>query len=144
MCTLFHHYTRNSYSEKNYLKNAFLLFRVMTQKIIIDCDTGVDDAQAIMMAFSSPDVEVVAITCVSGNTDVDNVCRNTLRVLKVCEHREVSIGTKKQKRSTDGCWKLKKSVDMTSSGMNGLNMRTNASPIWDRTRCPEELASSVG
>ena len=32
----------------------------------------------------------------------------------------------------------KRSVDMTSSGKNGLNIRTNASPKWDRTRCPEE------
>ena len=32
----------------------------------------------------------------------------------------------------------KKSVDMTISGKNGLNIRTNASPKWDRTRCPEE------
>ena len=50
----------------------------------------------------------------------------------------------KQNRSTDGCSTLKRSVDMTSSGKNGLNIRTNASPKWDRTRCPEELPSSVG
>ena len=43
-----------------------------------------------------------------------------------------------QKRSTEGCSKLKRSVDMTSSGKNGLNIRTNASPKWDRTRCQEE------
>ena len=41
----------------------------------------------------------------------------------------------KQNRSTEGCSKLKRSVDMTSSGKNGLNIRTNASPKWDRTRC---------
>ena len=44
----------------------------------------------------------------------------------------------KQNRSTEGCSKLKRSVDMTSSGKNGLNIRTNASPKWDRIRCPEE------
>ena len=32
----------------------------------------------------------------------------------------------KQNRSTEGCSKLKRSVDMTSSGKNGLNIRTNA------------------
>ena len=37
-----------------------------------------------------------------------------------------------QNRSTEGCSKLKRSVDMTSSGKNGLNIRTNASPKWDR------------
>ena len=31
-----------------------------------------------------------------------------------------------------------KSENMTSSGENGLNIRTNASPKWDRTRCQEE------
>ena len=50
----------------------------------------------------------------------------------------VSISYFKQNRSTEGCSKLKRSVDMTSSGNNGLNIRTNASPKWDRTRCPEE------
>ena len=39
----------------------------------------------------------------------------------------------KQNRSTEGCSKLKRSEDMTSSGKNGLNIRTNASPKWDRT-----------
>ena len=28
---------------------------------------------------------------------------------------------------------------MTSSKKNGLNIRTNASPKWDRTRCPEDI-----
>ena len=43
-----------------------------------------------------------------------------------------------QNRSTKGWLKLKRSVDMASSGKNGLNIRTNASPKWDRTRSPDE------
>ena len=39
----------------------------------------------------------------------------------------------KQNRCTEGCSKLKRSVDMTSSRINGLNIRTNASPKRDRT-----------
>ena len=50
----------------------------------------------------------------------------------------MKIFSRKQNRSTEGCSKLKRSVDITSSGKNGLNIRTNASPKWDRTRCPEE------
>ena len=53
---------------------------------------------------------------------------------KACHDRKHG----KQNRSTEGCSKLKKSVDMTSSGKNGLNNRTNASPKWDRARCSEE------
>ena len=44
----------------------------------------------------------------------------------------------KKNKSTEGCSKLKRSIYMTSSGKNGLNIRTNASPKLDRTRCPEE------
>ena len=49
----------------------------------------------------------------------------------------------KQNRITEGRSKLKRSIDMTSSGMNDLNIRTNTSPIWDRTRRLEDHASSV-
>ena len=55
-----------------------------------------------------------------------------------CSFEIKHIVSSKQTRSTDGCSRLKRSVDMTSSGKNGLNIRTNASPKWDRTRCPEE------
>ena len=37
-----------------------------------------------------------------------------------------------------------KSGNMTSSEENGLNIRTNASPKWEKTRCPIEYASSFG
>lgn len=60
------------------------------RKLLIDVDTGVDDAQAIMMALASKDVDVLAITCVGGNTELDQVITNTLRVLKVCDRLDVS------------------------------------------------------
>ncbi|HVV24990.1 MAG TPA: nucleoside hydrolase [Pseudonocardiaceae bacterium] len=50
-------------------------------EIILDVDTGVDDALAILLAVRHPDVRLRAITCVAGNTDVDQVVANTLRVL---------------------------------------------------------------
>lgn len=61
------------------------------KKLIIDVDAGVDDAIAIMMALSTPDVEVLGITCCYGNTSVENVLRNVLRVLKVCDRLDVSL-----------------------------------------------------
>lgn len=59
-------------------------------KLIIDCDAGIDDMQAIMLALSRQEAEVLAITCVNGNTNVDNVCRNVLRVLSVCNRMDVN------------------------------------------------------
>ena len=44
-----------------------------------------------MMALSRPEVDLIAVTCVSGNVEVDQVAINTLRVLEVCERLDVSI-----------------------------------------------------
>lgn len=61
------------------------------QKIIIDTDCGIDDAIALLLALSSKDIaEVIAITCCFGNTSLDNVCSNVMRVLTVCEEKDVS------------------------------------------------------
>ncbi|XP_029936815.1 inosine-uridine preferring nucleoside hydrolase [Myripristis murdjan] len=61
------------------------------KKLLVDIDTGVDDAQAVMIALSSPNVKVLGITCVHGNTSVDNVCKNTLRVLQACGKLDIPV-----------------------------------------------------
>lgn len=66
----------------------------MKKKLFLDVDTGVDDAQAIMMALAAPDVEILGISCCHGNTSLDNALKNTLRVLKVCNRLDVSFGSK--------------------------------------------------
>ena len=52
----------------------------MATKIILDVDTGTDDAVALMTAALSPDLELVGATVVNGNTNVDSCTENTLRV----------------------------------------------------------------
>ena len=51
------------------------------RKILIDTDCGVDDAIAIMMALATDNVEIKGITTVSGNTYVEQVTENVLRLL---------------------------------------------------------------
>ena len=53
----------------------------MRKKIIIDCDVGVDDALALMLAFHSSELEVLAVTGVNGNVSLDKVMINIRRVL---------------------------------------------------------------
>lgn len=52
------------------------------RKVIIDCDTGVDDAQATLFALRSPLVDVLGITTTAGNVPLDKVVRNTLVVVE--------------------------------------------------------------
>lgn len=49
--------------------------------IILDVDTGVDDAFAVLFAALHPDINLLGITCVDGNTHVDQVVANTFKVL---------------------------------------------------------------
>ena len=51
------------------------------KKIILDVDTGSDDAIAIMTAVLSDELDVLGITTVNGNRPVMNTTENTLRVL---------------------------------------------------------------
>lgn len=49
--------------------------------VIIDCDPGHDDAMAILWALARPELEVKAVTTVAGNTSIDRVTDNAVKVL---------------------------------------------------------------
>ena len=52
--------------------------------IILDVDTGIDDACALLLAALHPDLDLRAVTCVGGNAPLVDVVRNTLTVLDTC------------------------------------------------------------
>src|SRR5687768_14314068 len=53
----------------------------MPRKLILDVDTGTDDAVAIMLAALHPDLDLIGCTTVNGNAEVQYCTDNTLRVL---------------------------------------------------------------
>jgi len=57
----------------------------------MDVDTGVDDAVALMLAASEPDVELVAVTCCAGNVEASRAATNTLAVLELCGLGDVEV-----------------------------------------------------
>ena len=57
----------------------------MVRRVILDADTGVDDALAILLAMRSPELHVEAITAVSGNIHVDHCVRNIFMTLDVLD-----------------------------------------------------------
>jgi len=54
------------------------------RKLIIDTDTGSDDAVALMMAVLSPETEVLGVTTVCGNVPLAQATQNALMTLEVC------------------------------------------------------------
>ncbi len=63
----------------------------MTIPVVLDVDTGVDDALALLLAARSPALELLGVTCVNGNVDLESVCRNTLQVLEVAGRNDVPV-----------------------------------------------------
>lgn len=52
----------------------------MAQQVILDVDTGTDDAVALMLAALHPALALVAATTVNGNVPLELTTENTLRV----------------------------------------------------------------
>jgi len=55
-------------------------------KLIIDTDPGVDDALAIALAVAHPQIELVGLTAVFGNTFVHQSSRNARFLLDLLEY----------------------------------------------------------
>lgn len=63
----------------------------MPTKMILDCDTGVDDTMAIMYAALHPDIELLAIGSVWGNVDVSTATRNSIHTLEMVGRGDVPV-----------------------------------------------------
>ena len=63
----------------------------MSKKIILDCDPGHDDAVAIMLAAASSEIEILGITCVGGNSGLNNTVNNALKVCTLIERTDLKI-----------------------------------------------------
>ena len=61
------------------------------KKMILDLDTGVDDALAISYALGSPEIELIGITGTYGNVLVEQGVRNALAVTDLLGHPEVKV-----------------------------------------------------
>lgn len=61
------------------------------KKIILDLDTGIDDALAIAYCLGSPEIDLVGITCTYGNVLVDTGARNALAVLHLFGRDDVPV-----------------------------------------------------
>jgi purine nucleosidase len=64
---------------------------VTAQKIIIDCDPGIDDALALVFAHGHPELDLLGITTVAGNVDLGQTTANALRVREFAGMPDVPV-----------------------------------------------------
>ncbi len=63
----------------------------MPQKVIIDTDPGIDDVIAISMALRSPELDVLGLTSVFGNTYGEVTAQNALRLVELEGHDSIPV-----------------------------------------------------
>ncbi|MCR8744470.1 nucleoside hydrolase [Romboutsia lituseburensis] len=61
------------------------------RKVIIDCDPGIDDSLALLLALNSPELEVLGITICSGNVPAKLGAKNALKTLQICSSLHIPV-----------------------------------------------------
>src|SRR5207244_10646053 len=87
---------------------------VQPTRVVIDCDTGVDDAMAILYGLLAPEIEIVGLTCCWGNIWVDTATLNTLRLLELMGRPEIPVAMGARKPLLGPVWEL-------SHGVHGVD-----------------------
>lgn len=59
--------------------------------LIIDCDPGVDDAIALLLAFASPELNVLGITTVAGNVPLHHTSVNARKICELANCLDVPV-----------------------------------------------------
>ena len=110
----------------------------MGKKIIIDCDAGIDDALALILAYHSPELAVEAITGVNGNVPVDVVFENILKSLSLVQPRQRPFIA----RGADGPLRGKPVYAHSFHGEDGLGgatiLREELKEDWTNFRGPAD------
>ncbi|MCU4691360.1 nucleoside hydrolase [Limosilactobacillus reuteri] len=61
------------------------------RKMILDLDTGVDDALAIAYALADPEVDLIGIVSSYGNNLLDVCAENSLKLLELLGHTDIPV-----------------------------------------------------
>ena len=104
----------------------------MARKLILDVDTGIDDALAIAYALASPELELIGVTCTYGNVEVDQAVRNSLAILELFGRPDIPVYAGPQ---PDGFEVME--ISQFIHGVNGVG----EAPLYDAERSVEPASA---
>ncbi len=99
------------------------------EKVIFDCDVGVDDALALILAFHSRELDVKAVTGVNGNVPLDRVFENIKKVLRLIRPKSKPSITKGADRPLTGKTVYAYSVH-GKDGLGGAKINYEGEEQW--------------
>lgn len=89
------------------------------KKMILDLDTGVDDALALAYALATPDSDLIGVVSSFGNTQVTTAGENTLKLLELLGRTDVPVFIGAAHSSTTDNFETMQ-VSMDIHGKNGI------------------------
>ena len=98
-------------------------------KVLIDCDVGVDDALALILAFHSPELDVKAVTGVNGNVPLEQVFENIQKVLSLIQPKDKPLIAKGADRPLKGSPIYAHSVH-GKDGLGGAKINRKEGKEW--------------
>jgi purine nucleosidase len=104
----------------------------MKRKVIIDCDVGVDDALALILAFHSPELDVKAVTGVNGNVPLGQVFENIQKVLSLIRPQHKPLIAKGADQPLEGKSIYAHSVH-GKDGLGGAKIERKQGEEWWQT-----------
>lgn len=90
------------------------------KKLILDVDTGIDDALAIAYAVGAQEAELIGVTCCFGNVRVEQAVQNTLAILHLLGRDDIPVFPGKNERFGDGTPFEPNPVCRRIHGANGI------------------------
>lgn len=98
-------------------------------KMILDIDTGIDDAMALAYAIASPEIELIGVTTTFGNVALETSNKNTLALLDMLNQKNIPVYPGYVNATGEkGVYKANTVVEFIH-GLNGLgNVKVAASP----------------
>ena len=99
------------------------------EPVIIDTDPGVDDAIALLMALSCPDLDVIGLTTTAGNVPLAPATRNTLALLEHLNRTDVPV-YKGASRPVRGRFAYARHVHSASGLTHRLSEPETNRPRW--------------
>lgn len=101
-------------------------------RIILDVDTGIDDALAIVYALAHPDIALEAVTTVYGNINVDMATANTLGLLEAAGRSDIPVAAGAKQSLTRPYTKMGSRIH-GPNGFGGIDLpapKVAARDIW--------------
>ncbi|MEF2070103.1 nucleoside hydrolase [Consotaella aegiceratis] len=115
-------------------------------RTLLDVDTGIDDAMAILLALKRPGIELEAITTTYGNIDVASATRNTLQLLEAAGRTDVPVAAGCKRALTRPFTKRGSRIH-GSNGLGDVDLplpATEARDIWGPDLIIERVRANPG